>query len=151
MGELIRTDSQNKLFIKLVRQLDKELAVRDGDDHAFYHQFNGIDQLKYIVLAMNNGEAVACGAIKRLTSNTVEVKRMFTLIHSRRKGMAGLILSELERWAFELGYRSCVLETGVKQPEAIKLYQRKGYIQIDNYGQYKGVANSLCFEKQLLL
>ena len=44
--EIIRTDSENKDFIELVRHLDAELAIRDGDDHAFYAQFNKIAKLK---------------------------------------------------------------------------------------------------------
>lgn len=43
----------------------------------------------------------------------------------------------------------CVLETGIRQPEAIALYKRSGYVQIPNYGQYLNVENSVCFEKVL--
>jgi hypothetical protein len=41
------------------------------------------------------------------------------------------------------------LETGKKQPEAIQLYQKSGYHIIPNYGQYAGIENSVCFEKQV--
>jgi putative acetyltransferase len=59
------------------------------------------------------------------------------------------VLAELERWAHELGYAGCVLETGKKQPEAIALYQRSGYALTPNYGQYIGVDNSVCMQKAL--
>ena len=59
------------------------------------------------------------------------------------------VLSDLESWAKELGFVKCVLETGINQPEAIALYKKCGYSIIENYGQYKGVENSLCFEKIL--
>ncbi len=58
------------------------------------------------------------------------------------------MLGELERWAQQLGYQRCVLETGKKQPEAIALYTRRGYHLIPNYGQYVGVESSVCFEKR---
>ncbi len=58
-------------------------------------------------------------------------------------------LAELEKWAAELGYNKCVLETGKKQPEAIALYKRSGYKIIPNYGQYIGIENSVCFEKAI--
>ena len=74
---------------------------------------------------------------------------MYTLPQQRGKGYASIILNELEVWATELGFTSAVLETGVKQPEAIALYKKNGYNRIDNYGQYAGVENSLCFEKEL--
>ncbi|MGB5499367.1 MAG: GNAT family N-acetyltransferase, partial [Maribacter sp.] len=51
----------------------------------------------------------------------------------------------------ELSYEKCVLETGKRQPEAIQLYTKSGYKIIPNYGQYKGIANSICFEKILKL
>jgi len=74
---------------------------------------------------------------------------MYTLPDSRGKGVASLILAELERWAAELSYGKCVLETGKRQPEAIGLYKKRGYQLIPNYGQYTGVENSVCFEKVL--
>lgn len=74
---------------------------------------------------------------------------MFTLPIGRGKGIASLILAELETWAVELGYSTCILETGFNQPEAIALYQKNGYNRIDNYGQYAGVETSLCFEKEV--
>ena len=74
---------------------------------------------------------------------------MYTLPSMRGKGIASKILKELETWAAELSYKKCVLETGKKQPEAIQLYQNNGYHSIPNYGQYAGIDNSVCFEKEL--
>lgn len=150
MIKLIRTDSENNNFIELVKHLDADLAKRDGDDHSFYAQFNKIDKLKYVVVAYENDIPKGCGAIKEFDQNTMEVKRMYTLPKSRGKGIAGLVLSELETWAAELKYQKCVLETGIKQPEAIALYVKCGYKLISNYGQYAGVENSRCFEKTVL-
>jgi GNAT superfamily N-acetyltransferase len=147
--ELIRTDSKNADFIKLVSHLDAGLAILDGDDHAFYDQFNKIDSLKYAVVAYDNDKAVGCGAIKEFSKDAVEIKRMFVLPENRGSGIASKILTDLEDWARTLGYKSCVLETGFKQVEALALYQKKGYQKIPNYGQYAGVENSICFEKKL--
>lgn len=149
MIRLKRSNSKNADFIKLVDLLDAELAIRDGDEHEFYHQFNSIVDLNYAIVAYANNEAVGCGAVKELTNEAVEIKRMYVKLNERGKGVAGQILAELEKWAFELGYKKCRLETGKKQPEAIKLYKKKGYAKIINYGQYFGVENSLCFEKSL--
>lgn len=149
MLRLIRTDSSNSDFINLVRLLDAELAIRDGDQHDFYHQFNKIDMIKYAIVAYENNEPVGCGAIKEFAPDAMEVKRMYTVPAFRGKGLASKILTELETWAAELLYQKCILETGKKQPEAISLYKRSGYDIIPNYGQYAGVENSVCFEKIL--
>lgn len=149
MIQLFRTDSDNKDFVALVKLLDADLAKRDGDEHSFYAQFNKIDKIKHAVVACEEGKPVGCGAIKEYDQKSVEVKRMYTLPAHRGKGIATKILNELELWATELHYHKCVLETGKKQPEAISLYKKSGYKIIPNYGQYAGVENSVCFEKEL--
>jgi len=147
--KLIRTDSSNQDFIDLVKLLDADLAIRDGEDHSFYNQFNSIDQIKYALVSFENNKPVGCGAIKKFSTQAMEVKRMFISQDSRGKGFASLILAELENWTLELGFEKCILETGKMQPEAIALYGKNGYCKISNYGQYAGVENSLCFEKNL--
>ena len=149
MINLKRTDSGNPDFIELVRLLDADLAKRDGDDHSFYAHFNRIDKIKFVVVAFNDEYPVSCGAIKEFAPSIMEVKRMYTLPAHRGKGIAGLVLGELERWAAELFYQKCVLETGKRQPEAIALYKKSRYKLIPNYGQYQGVENSVCFEKEV--
>jgi GNAT superfamily N-acetyltransferase len=149
MTRLKRTDSEDPDFIGLVRHLDADLAQRDGAEHAFYAQFNKIDKIRYVVVAYEDEKPVGCGAIKEYAPGTMEVKRMYVTPESRGKGIAGKILSELESWARELAYTTCVLETGKKQPEAIGLYQKHGYEVIPNYGQYAGVENSVCFKKEV--
>ncbi|RPJ29349.1 MAG: N-acetyltransferase [Chloroflexi bacterium] len=149
MIRVIRTDSDNQDFIKLVKYLDADLAERDGNDHSFYAQFNKIDKIKYVVVAYENSRPVGCGAIKEYTPNTMEIKRMYTSPESRGKGIASNVLTELEIWAAELSYEKCILETGIKQPEAIGLYKKNGYKLIPNYGQYAEIENSRCFEKDI--
>lgn len=146
---LKRTDSDDPDFVSLVRLLDADLAVRDGEEHAFYAQYNKIDKIKHVVLACEGEKALGCGAIKQYEPGTIEVKRMYVLPEGRNKGIATLILAELEVWARELSFERCILETGKKQPEAVALYQKNGYQPIPNYGQYAGVENSVCFEKVL--
>lgn len=149
MITLTRTNSENTDFIELVRHLDADLAERDGSEHAFYAQFNKIAKIKHVVVAYEDGTPIGCGAIKEYETGTMEVKRMYTTPASRGKGIASRVLSELENWAAEMSCQKCVLETGIKQPEAIALYKKNGYQIIPNYGQYIGVDNSLCFEKLL--
>jgi putative acetyltransferase len=149
MISTVRTTSENPDFQKLVAMLDRDLAVRDGDDHAFYSQFNKIDSIKQALVAYEDGIPVGCGAIKLFDADSMEVKRMFTLPEKRGLGIASKILMELETWATQLGVSRLVLETGIQQPEAIALYGKSGYVRIENYGQYAGVENSLCFEKIL--
>ena len=149
MNKFIRTNSENEDFQKLVRQLDTDLKIRDGEENLFYAQFNKIDKIKFVIVAYENEIAVGCGAIKEYLPDTMEVKRMYVVVDRRGKGIASNILKELEKWAMELNYDKCLLETGKKQPEAIELYKKNGYQIIPNFGQYENVENSICFKKIL--
>jgi putative acetyltransferase len=149
MTNLVRTDSDNSDFRELVALLDKDLQIRDGAEHSFYAQYNKIDKIRHVVVAYVDGEAVGCGALKEYEKSVAEIKRMFVRPERRGQGIAKSILNELESWANELNFSDCILETGLKQPEAIGLYQKSGYETIPNYGQYEGVENSVCMKKTI--
>ena len=149
MIKLERSNSENHDFIELVKLLDAALAIVDGKDHAFYSQFNKIDNIRFVIVAYEDGKALGCGAIKEFSKDTMEVKRMYVSPENRNKGIASKILSGLEKWAYELSYGKCILETGKRQNEAVGLYKKSGYKMIPNYDQYANVENSLCFEKIL--
>ena len=150
MITITRTHSDNIHFQRLVKELDKDLAIRDGDEHAFYAQFNKSDKIKHAIVAFDGALAVGCGAIRAYDENSMEVKRMWVEPSYRGKGIASLMLKELESWTKELGFPKCILETGNKQLEAIELYKKNNYTIIENYGPYQGVANSICFDKSLI-
>jgi putative acetyltransferase len=149
MITLKRTNSDDPDFISLVSLLDKDLAIRDGEDHSFYNQFNKIDKIKHVVVFYENDIAVGCGAFREKESDSVEIKRMYVHPDHRKKGIASQVLAELERWAAEIKYPYTVLETGKKQPEAIALYQKSGYSIIPNYPPYENMDNSVCMKKTL--
>jgi putative acetyltransferase len=149
MIRIVRTNSENGDFVQLVAQLDKLLADMDGRDHDFYNQYNKIYKIKHVVVAYSDELPVACGAIKEFDIETMEVKRMFTDANFRGKGLATKVLAELENWALELDYSKCILETGKRLPDAMRLYEKSGYRLIPNYGQYIQMENSICFEKKL--
>jgi putative acetyltransferase len=146
---LIRSDSDNPDFQSLVNELDKDLAVRNGEVNNFFVQFNRTTDIPCAVVAYVDGLPVGCGAMKPFEAGKMEIKRMFVRSEFRGKGIARQILSSLETWAGELDMQACVLETGNKMPEAIALYTRNGYVPIPNYGPYVDVESSRCFEKKL--
>ena len=124
MLRLIRTNSDHPDFINLVKDLDAYLKIVDGDDHEFYNQFNNIDVLKHTVIAYVDNQPVGCGAFKAFNNSSVEIKRMYTSPIARNKGIASAILKNLEDWAKELNIKSTLLETGLKQTEAVKFYKK---------------------------
>lgn len=149
MTTTIRTDAQNQDFVALIKLLDEDLAARYGEKQAFFGQFNKLDQINHVVVAYIHEKAMGCAAIKKYDDENTEIKRMFVRSESRGKGVAQQIMAELEQWAKELGFQNCILETGDKQPEAINLYLKCGYVITENYGQYIGVEESICMKKTL--
>lgn len=146
---LLRTSSDNLDFQNLVVELDLYLAGVNGDSNAFFAQHNQINPLKQVVVAYENNLPIGCGAIKEKWSDTMEVKRMFVLPSKRGRGVAFLILQELETWAKELNYTNCVLETSDQMKDAMGLYLKSGYKIIPNYEPYENSESSVCFQKLL--
>lgn len=150
MITLLRTNSNNPDFLELVKHLDADLALRDGEVMAaFFGQHNKVPNLDTVLIAYEDGIPVGCGAFKKFDEETVEVKRMFVFLDKRSQGIASQVLIGLEAWAKELGFKVCILETGIKQPEAIRLYEKNHYVYIPNFPPYVGVKESVCFKKVL--
>ena len=104
-----------------------------------------------LVVAYANGNPVGCGALRPYQTDIAEVKRMYTVPAWRGRGVAAAVLAELERQARTFGYPIMRLETGDRQPGAIRLYERSGYRHIPTFGPYVAWSDSVCFEKPLAL
>ncbi len=96
-----------------------------------------------------DGAPVACGGVRGLAPGVGEVKRMFVLREHRGRGLSRVVLTALEDAARELGYAEVRLETGSRQPEAVRLYETSGYDPIEKYGFYRCSPTSRCFGKRL--
>jgi GNAT superfamily N-acetyltransferase len=149
MNQIVRTTPDNIDFKRLIELLDIDIQERDGDEHVFYAQFNKTDSIKNAVVVYVDEVAAGCGAFKLYQDEVAEIKRMYVDPQMRGKGIASKILIELENWAREEGYTSAILETGHNFPEAVALYQKNEFVITENYGQYIGVADSICFQKDL--
>ena len=150
MPVLKKTNSADADFQLLVNELDADLQNRYGEQQAFFSQFNKLNHIHHVIVAYENELPVGCGAFKLFEKALVEIKRMYVKPQHRGKGIAAYILQELEQWAKQEGFTACVLETGLNQPEAIRLYEKTGYVRTPNYGQYIGVDISICMRKALL-
>lgn len=102
------------------------------------------------LMALVDGKAVGCGALQPTGEAGVgELKRMFVIPQFRGRGIASVVLGSLEALAVELGYTTLRLATGDRQPEAIALYEKRGYRRIEPYGKYVNDPWSLCYDKPL--
>lgn len=149
MLDISRCEGTDSAFVALTMKLDEELGERYGALMDFFGAYNRSSDITTALVARYGGEPVGCGCFKPFSKGTVEIKRMFVRQDMRGKGIAQTILRALEDWARELGNRAVMIETGILQPEAIRLYEAAGYKRTVNYEPYIGVEESVCFRKSL--
>lgn len=142
--------------LRLIEDVQAEYVQRYGgrDDtpleHAMFDPPAGSFFVAYV-----DGEAVASGAWRRSsveafgTTATAEIKRMYVAPRLRGTGLARRMLAHLEASAAESGAEALVLETGLRQPEAIALYESSGYTPVAGFGYYRDAPLSRCFAKRL--
>jgi putative acetyltransferase len=144
---LVKTNSDNPDFKYLIGLFDAYLIDIDGDQRDFFAHYNN-KYLEHALVIYENETAIGCGGFKEYDHETAEIKRMFVHPNQRGKGIATIILSEIEKWANECGFQNFILETSPKLENAIALYKKSGYRLIPNFGQYIGVENSICMKKE---
>jgi GNAT superfamily N-acetyltransferase len=150
MLEVVPASVEDVLRSGLLDQLDAELRERypgepiHGIEPSQFQAAGG-----YFVRAQCESRSIGCGAFRPLDERTIEIKRMFVQPPYRGRGLARVILERLEAEARQRGFTRSVLETGVRQPEAIALYRACGYSEIEAFGPYVGSASSVCFGKAL--
>ena len=150
------TDPDAQLLVEAVQE---EYVVRyGGRDESPIDVAEFVPPLGAFFVGRLDGQPVASGAWRRRsdvdfagTTNTAEVKRMYVVPSARGLGLARAMLAHLEATARDAGVDALVLETGMKQPEAIALYESSGYAAIPGFGYYRDSGISRCFGKLLVL
>lgn len=136
----------------LIAELDTELTERypnPADNHFRLTEDEVGEGRGVFLVARSAGRPVGCGALRRIDPTTGEIKRMYVAPSERGRGLGGRLLAELERRALALGLRRLVLETGERQPESIRVYERAGFGRIDRFGEYVDSPASVCMGKEL--
>ena len=139
----------NPDFKKLIVELDKEFEVRYPFLQEITASYNLLTEVARVIIAYENLTPIACGAFRPVDEMTIEIKRMYTTLVNRNKGIGKKILMELETWALKEGFSIAILETGIYQPEAIAAYQKSGYTRIPNFAPYIDIKESICMRKYL--
>jgi GNAT superfamily N-acetyltransferase len=146
--------------IRLNDRVLREYAERYGDeegdatplDAAMFTPPRGLYLLGYDAA----GTPVATGGWRSVDADGVghqdgdaEIKRMYVIPEARGRGLSRTVLALLEQDARAAGRTRMVLETGLKQPEAIELYTTSGYTPCTKFGHYRNDPLSRCYAKPL--
>ena len=127
----------------------EELSVRYGREDSEPGPAPTAADVILFLVAFEGDEAIGCGGLRPLDESHGEVKRMFVRPEHRGNGVSTAILRALETAARERDWQRLVLETGDRQPDAIRFYEREGYTRIPNFGYYVDSDLSLCYERVL--
>ncbi len=146
--QMIVTKPTDFQVVPLIEALSNELGLRFGDTgkNSFQQWDDGNEKFVFIK-AICNDEVVGCGAIRPISDEIAEVKRMYSKYN--RQGIGKSVLIFLENKARELGYKEIWLETRKLNLEACSFYVKNGYKEIPNFGKYVGKENAICFGKLL--
>jgi GNAT superfamily N-acetyltransferase len=137
------------LITELVDELTRRYADRGDDEASSFNPADATVPRSIFLIATLDGEPAGCGALRPFSETVVEIKRMYVREPARGHGIGRRLLAELERIAAEFNYETMILETGVRQPEAIALYTGRGFTRIDPYADYKDNPLSVCFQQLL--
>jgi len=140
-----RSSTEAPDFRTLEKRLDEELCKIYGE----LPTNNIVKDLKTIII-YDVEEPIACGCLKFLGDNLIEIKRVFVFQEYRSRGIAKIVMKELEKWAGESNIDTLILQTGIKQEVAINLYNAIGYVTIENYGPYVNDTDSICMKKTII-
>ncbi len=146
---LFETTPSDPKFLTLLVDLDATLAIVNGEQHSFYTQHSQAPTLDFVLLLEVDGEVVGCGGLRQRTERATEVKRMYVRPEYRGHGYAARILAALEQQARKAGFAETLLETAHNLTAANRLYEREGYLRIDNFEPYIGKELSVCYAKEL--
>lgn len=153
---LVPRDPEHPDAAALIAELNGDLAARyPGDDGAYGYRPEHLrgEGTLLLVAYTPDGKPAACGGLRPLPTKegVAEMKRMYTRPACRRQGASLALLRTLERAARQFDYARVQLETGVKQPEAMALYEREGYTTIPCWNCYGGQTDedSVCYAKDL--
>ncbi|MEV6970147.1 GNAT family N-acetyltransferase [Hamadaea sp. NPDC051192] len=145
--EIVETYAEDARVEPLVRELRAELDARYPEEIEFDHP--QVKERARFLLALVDGQAAGCCALQALGDGDSELKRMYVRPGHRGLGLGRRLMGAVEDLAVANGLTSMRLETGPRQPEAIAVYERAGFVRIPNYPPYDQWELSLCYAKAL--
>lgn len=140
-------DWTDPVVAELVEEVQGEYVVRYGD-----RDLTPVDPDEFrlprgfVLVGWCDGVPAGSVAMRAAAEpGAAEMKRLYVRATHRRRGLARVLLHAAEDRAREVGYTRVVLETGIRQPEAIALYEAEGYTPVAGFGYYADMPSSRYF------
>jgi putative acetyltransferase len=147
-----RADILSAEALRLIDALNAELSKTYPEPGACHFRLDPDEVAPgqgAFVVAFQSDHPVGCGAVRKIDARTGELKRMYVRPESRGRGVGRRLVAALEAEARSLGLSRVVLETGIRQRQALALYERTGFARIPPFGEYVSSPVSICMAKDL--
>ena len=143
------TDGNDKAFHEFYLKTEEFYSsiVGGRKNREAFIPYNISESIADVLIAEADGIAVGCGGLKMYSRNAIEIKRLWVDKEYRGKHIATEIMERLEDRAEREGCTRLILQTRPSMEEAISLYTKRGYKQIENYPPYDKLEGAICFEK----
>lgn len=149
--EFLWTDGSNKDFLVFYRKTEDYYSKIVGgvSNRAGFVPYNLSESISDVLIAYSDGTAVGCAGLKRYSDADVEIKRVWVEPDCRGKKIAAQIMERVEEKARRMGFKRVILQTRPIMPDAVGLYEKRGYVLIDNYPPYDKLEGAICMALNL--
>ena len=145
-----RADIHSPESSRLIAELWREVDLIYHNREPTVPDVSGMDAPgAAFLIARDEGDEVGCVALRPLSAEIAEVKRMYVRPAARRTGVARSLMHESKKSRVRMASGEIWLETGLGQPAAIRLYESLGYARIASFGDYANDPVSVCYGKKL--
>lgn len=147
----IWTDSTHEMFqhFYLVTEEYYSSLVGGREKRKGFIPYNISDMIQDVILAYIGEKCVGCAGLKKYSEHDAEIKRVWVEPEYRGMGIATKMMSEAEKKAIQNGSQRAILQTREIMYDAVRLYQKLGYMKIPNYPPYDALDGAVCYAHQL--
>ena len=144
--EFLWTDGSSKDFQMFYRKTEDYYSKIVGgvSNRAGFIPYNLSESISDVLIAYSDGTAVGCAGLKKYSDADVEIKRVWVEPDWRGKKIATQLMEHIEEKARLKGFKRAILQTRPIMTDAIGLYEKRGYVLIDNYPPYDKLEGAIC-------
>ena len=106
--------------------------------------YNLSESISDVLIAYIDDVAAGCAGLKKYSESDVEIKRVWVEPGYRGKHIATELMDRIEEKARKLGFERAVLQTRPLMTDAVGLYEKRGYVLIENYPPYDKLEGAIC-------